>query len=78
MLVLAGVAGVASVPVTFPDGQQENLGIWWQANWSFTFVFVIPVLLYCVRLLSDRIEQSVADLVGRVLRKDSGRSALPD
>jgi len=62
MLVLAVLAGVASIPATYPDGDQDNLGIFWQANWSLTFVVVVPALLFCTRLLSTRIEHSLGQL----------------
>ena len=62
MLILAAAAGVASVPARFPGGYAEDLGIWWQANWSFTYIVVVPALLVSARRLSARIERSMDDL----------------
>lgn len=62
MLLLAAAVGVASVPATFPGGYAEDLGIWWQANWSFTYIVVVPALLVSARRLSARIERSMDDL----------------
>lgn len=62
MLVLAGLAGVASIPVTYANGYAEDVGILWQANWSFTYVLVVPLLLIGARRLSTRIERSIIDL----------------
>jgi len=62
MLLLGLLAGVASIPVEYPEGDLEDVGIWWQANWSLAYLLLVPALLFATRLLSSRIEQSIFEL----------------
>jgi hypothetical protein len=39
---LALLAGVHSVPVVFPNGQAEDVGIWWQPNWALAYLVLAP------------------------------------
>ena len=62
MAGLAALAGVHSIPIVYPDGQAEDVGIWWQPNSTLAYTVIVPVMFFAARSLGDQMQRAIEDL----------------